>query len=475
MLRTLIIMLVVFTTGMSYAQGIKFEKHLTWSQIKAKAKAENKFIFMDCYATWCGPCKVMAQYVFPKKDVGVFFNAHFINVAVQIDHTAKDADDVKQWYADADVIASKYGVVAFPTYLFFSPDGEAVDRLVGGFKADNFIVKAKDALKPEKQYYTLMNGVQKHLGDSVYLRHALETSEISEDEKNAAKIAGYYIECLKAPFKIEIVNLIIHSNPASTDPAFQFLLKNAPKIDQILTENNRFKRYDRYVEDKLGRTIASETITPLFDGENKIIDFNTIAEPLLTQYPSLKPEFQLILKQHFVNCIERKLNSWLYTKDAGLPDWDNIDLKLKALFPGIDFNLMLAKKQPEYYAKKLMWSECEKTTIALLDHYGNQFSTRDLNNYVWDYLFMHAKDTQSLEYALKWGKRAIDLQPEYYAAIDTYANVLYKAGKISEAVDMEYKAISKAEADQDEDMIKDLKANLQKMQKGKPTWTVDNN
>ncbi|MBO9572315.1 MAG: hypothetical protein J7497_08925, partial [Chitinophagaceae bacterium] len=33
--------------------GINFEVRLTWQQIKDKAKAENKFIFVDCYATWC--------------------------------------------------------------------------------------------------------------------------------------------------------------------------------------------------------------------------------------------------------------------------------------------------------------------------------------------------------------------------------------------------------------------------------------
>ncbi len=36
---------------------IHFENGLSWEQIKEKAKAEHKYIFVDCYATWCGPCK----------------------------------------------------------------------------------------------------------------------------------------------------------------------------------------------------------------------------------------------------------------------------------------------------------------------------------------------------------------------------------------------------------------------------------
>ncbi len=30
-----------------------------WKEVLAKAKAENKYIVVDCYTDWCGWCKVM--------------------------------------------------------------------------------------------------------------------------------------------------------------------------------------------------------------------------------------------------------------------------------------------------------------------------------------------------------------------------------------------------------------------------------
>ncbi len=36
------------------AQGVKFEKEITWTDLKVKAMSENKYIFIDCYATWWG-------------------------------------------------------------------------------------------------------------------------------------------------------------------------------------------------------------------------------------------------------------------------------------------------------------------------------------------------------------------------------------------------------------------------------------
>ena len=38
-----------------------------------KAKTENKLVFVDCYTTWCGPCKILKRYTFN----AVFFGQYF--------------------------------------------------------------------------------------------------------------------------------------------------------------------------------------------------------------------------------------------------------------------------------------------------------------------------------------------------------------------------------------------------------------
>src|SRR5580704_15785264 len=108
--------------------GIQFVRGMSWQQIRAKAKKEHKFIFMDCYTTWCGPCKYMAKNIFPLKETGDAVNAKFISVSVQLDTSKHDSDTTKGWYADAHIIATKYKVNAYPTYLFFNPKGELVHR-----------------------------------------------------------------------------------------------------------------------------------------------------------------------------------------------------------------------------------------------------------------------------------------------------------------------------------------------------------
>ena len=61
-------------------QGISFyEGNL--QDVFEKAKSENKLVFVDCYTTWCGPCKVSIPHLtdLAKKFKG---KANFIGVSI---------------------------------------------------------------------------------------------------------------------------------------------------------------------------------------------------------------------------------------------------------------------------------------------------------------------------------------------------------------------------------------------------------
>ena len=79
MRKIVLSLLLVFTACLaSHAQGVKFETG-AWSEMLAKAKAENKLVFVDVYTKWCGPCKHVSETVFPQEKLGEYYNAHFIN------------------------------------------------------------------------------------------------------------------------------------------------------------------------------------------------------------------------------------------------------------------------------------------------------------------------------------------------------------------------------------------------------------
>lgn len=123
--------------------GINFS-HQSWSEVVAKAKAENKLIFIDFYTQWCGPCLNMAQNVFTLPAIGAYYNSHF--VCAKID--AENGEGV--------TLAKKYGIYSYPTYIFVDPPSEeAVHRSSSRQSPEQFLQTGESALTPQKRSFYL--------------------------------------------------------------------------------------------------------------------------------------------------------------------------------------------------------------------------------------------------------------------------------------------------------------------------------
>jgi thioredoxin 1 len=108
------------------------------NDILAKAKAEKKLIFIDAYATWCGPCKLMDRNVFTHSPTADFFNKNFISYKVNIE---KD---------NGPTLQLLYEVSALPGLLFLDVNGNLLLKeqnsiTISQLKslADRAIAKAK--------------------------------------------------------------------------------------------------------------------------------------------------------------------------------------------------------------------------------------------------------------------------------------------------------------------------------------------
>lgn len=132
----LLIILCCFSIFWSVAQ-IQFQ-HGTLEEAKAMATAQHKPLFVDIYADWCGPCKYMAKTAFTDSTVASFFNSHF--VSVKIDGEKNDGPGV----------FATYGLTAYPTLLFFYPDGSLARKVVGAQDANNLVSLANLTLHPEQ-------------------------------------------------------------------------------------------------------------------------------------------------------------------------------------------------------------------------------------------------------------------------------------------------------------------------------------
>lgn len=113
-------------------EGIVFT-HKSFANVLSQAKAEKKLVFVDCYTSWCGPCRAMASSIFPRKEVGAYFNAHFVSTKIDMEK------------GEGVELAKKYGVRAFPTLLFLDAEGNVVKKAVGYKNAEQLLNLAKEA------------------------------------------------------------------------------------------------------------------------------------------------------------------------------------------------------------------------------------------------------------------------------------------------------------------------------------------
>lgn len=194
------------------AQGIEFFEG-SWKEAMAKAKAEDKLMFVDAFAKWCGPCKAMAKNVFTQQKVGDFYNANFINLKLDMEE------------ADGITFGHKYPVSAYPTLFFLDGDGKVVKTVRGGQQADGLINLGQEALK----------GVDKS-GDFARKYEA--------GDRDYDLVLGY-IKALNQAGKasLKIANEYLNSNPEITDEQrLLFIFEATTDADSRL--------FDRFIAEK---------------------------------------------------------------------------------------------------------------------------------------------------------------------------------------------------------------------------------
>ena len=129
--------IALFSFGQSAENGIRFIEGEKWENVLKAAQEQDKYIFMDCYTSWCGPCKALAKDIFTRKDVGDFFNANFINV--KYDMEKGEGKELYKHY--------KSNIIGFPTLLLINKEGKVMHQMAGFQEAEVLIAGMKAGME----------------------------------------------------------------------------------------------------------------------------------------------------------------------------------------------------------------------------------------------------------------------------------------------------------------------------------------
>ncbi|MDE6377407.1 MAG: DUF255 domain-containing protein, partial [Duncaniella sp.] len=181
-LTTLLSTLLLCSTAL--AEGINF-RDITFEEALRQAGEEGKMVFVDCYTPTCGPCKFMADKVFPLDECGAFINPRFVSIK-------------KDLVAPENVhISKQYEVRIYPTFLFLHPDGSV------------FYIQEGGATRTSEKFLDLMDRIMT-IGNSAIEWH---------NGRRDTPFMINYIKALKATNEVAmrgVIDLFITSTPADT-------------------------------------------------------------------------------------------------------------------------------------------------------------------------------------------------------------------------------------------------------------------
>lgn len=119
-----VLLLLVSSAGLSAVTLGDLEFGEDFAAISNTAQETRHAMLIDFYTDWCFWCKVMDDSTFPDPYVQKFLkNFELGKINAEVD----------------TLLAQKYGVRSFPTFLLLKPDGTEIDRIVGYSPPEEFV------------------------------------------------------------------------------------------------------------------------------------------------------------------------------------------------------------------------------------------------------------------------------------------------------------------------------------------------
>lgn len=373
----------------------------------AKAKETGKPVFVDVFTTWCGPCKRMSNDVFPLQSVGDFYNPNFVCYKL-------DAEK-----GEGPELSKKYAVRGYPTYLFLRADGTVFYRFIGSCAAEQFLKLSQKALDEFKDPKTLADWEAEYATrstDTVFLKAYIQKRV--KLEMPSVDLLEQYIRLQSADAKPSgnLFDLYMGQleNIRVGSFAFDYLLQHpeivsnkypaelCPNLEYVLQNSVRAAAYKKDLT----------KMDAILEANKKV---NALGSSLTSD--------DLFLDFYRFSGNQEKFNQCLFARS---------DKEAKMVFKDTAQNM-------------------QKSVVA-----------NNLNEHAWS-IFLTVANKDTLQHALQWSSRAVELAPQAYTYLDTKACLLYKLGKTKKAIAMEEKVVAMIPKDHADvarygDVVKRMKA-----------------
>jgi hypothetical protein len=164
------------------------------------------------------------------------------------------------------------------------------------------------------------------------------------------------------------------------------------------------------------------------------------------------------------------------------PDWDQYINNIRSKYENVDAKDIVTTYRIKFYSQIGDWKNWAKYQDEKIRNM--EFKQGDgfweLNLPAWK-AFLQCNDDEVLEKALQWSDISIKTDDPYpnFQCLDTKANLLYKLGRVQNAIEQEQKSIELVKETEKRNgrslaqFINDYLTVIEKMKKGDPTYVEE--
>lgn len=290
MKKTIFLIIILFISFTGFSQGVVFE-NLSFQEGLNKAKAENKLLFVDCYTSWCGPCRLLSEKIFTQQKVGDYLNEHFVCLKIDMEK------------GEGPELSKRWEVKSYPTLLLIRTDGVLLHKIIGFQQADELVRQIEEGRNETTSLYYLQQRYESGNRDKKEIVGYLQLLTKNHETGKVLRISEDFMNSLTEEQKKDPELWPIYSNPVITEwgsSCFTFLLGHKADFIQSVGEEN----VDRVIYE----VTTDMFMTMLF--KNK----NGFTKDYLPQY--IKELRGLEFKDREVVCAEAEFTQALFDQDA---------------------------------------------------------------------------------------------------------------------------------------------------------------
>ena len=265
---SLIFLFAGIIQGFGQIEFREIVKEEEWNAAMEDAREDEKLVFLDIYATWCGPCKYLENNVYTDESLGEYYNDNYINLKMDGESTfgAK--------------MARKYALSAYPTMYFLDSDEELITKIVGVREADPLASIGKAISEnAERLTYYKENYDEGNL-NAIELKNYQDLLSRTEQTELANEVANKIIPSLTEEdiLRPDFKNIVINSSTDIDGKVYKVVSENRQKLSETWTPQEIDRLYSNIFNATMFRAISNKDeellervineFLPVYMGEN---------------------------------------------------------------------------------------------------------------------------------------------------------------------------------------------------------------